>query len=490
MNKFYCYQAEISSREPSYLVCYCSGSEFDLTSFYNEIKIQFRSCIFTRNLLIISPSFNKEKINTKLINPQALSKLKDQINSYQNLNVHTCFIDKNGNLDIAISKNSENDQARELSKPQINKIFECGVFHILKIRNLIIEASPNFHFVKPSGKHTSKFISVSNILERSAEASFLATLILKFLPNKIEKIYVDTSGIYTLAYEVANLKKLFNGSNEIVSIDSFGSYEGLDDYQFSSDQNTLVLISASTSSDLYKNLKNNPSLEQASIVSVVMLQSNTTEQNVFINFDHYQKNHCKNYFKHFDSYKESECPMCLKEYSIPVTLEKSKFSFEAPRTETCLPLAVDSDSSLRGIIKKYKNLDVFKCLFDGVDGTTNPTPEYFIDVSKLVLNSDEFKKLVKIAVLRHFPINADCILHCKDKGAKELAELIRSNAKTLGKDIKLVEGEFNDEVKPTSGIVVVAGSIQSGKSLLNISRYLRQYRDLPRARSRTFFEHI
>jgi len=128
---------------------------------------------------------------------------------------------------------------------------------------------------------------------------------------------------------------------------------------------------------------------------------------------------------------------------------------------------------------EYKDLDVFRCLFDGVDGKTNPTPEYFIDVSKLISDSDSYKKAVKFAVLRHFPINADGIIHCKDSGAKELACLIQDEVANLGKTVHLAEGEFTQGHEPKSGIVVVAGSIQTGKSLLNISRYLRKFGDLP-----------
>ena len=479
MNNFYFYQTELDEKQPSYLVCYCAGSGFDLAYFYDELVKQFRDCIFTRNLVLISAAFNRDVIKSKLLNIVALDKLKDRINTFQELNVHTCFIEQNGNYDISISKHNVLAQIEELTNIQLNQLAESGVFQIIKKRNLLIEASANFHFVKPSGKHTDKFISVSNMLESSPEISFIAILLLKFVPAKLSKIYVDTSGIFTLAHELANLHNSFINSSKIVSVDSFGSYGGLEEYQFSSDPNTLVLISASTSNDLYKRLKKDSSLEQAAIVSVVMSQSNTSQQKVLIEFRQYKDTHCKEYFRHFDSYKEDDCPMCLNEHSIPIALDKSKFVFETPRTESCLPLATDSEPALKKLIGRYKNLDVFRCLFDGLAGTTIPTPEYFIDVSKLVLNSEDYKILVKNAVLRHFPINADCIIHCKDKGAKELADFIAIEVKDLHKKVNVVEGEFNENIQPKNGIVVVAGSIQSGKSLLNISRYLRKYPHLP-----------
>ena len=479
MNNFYFYSAELETRQPNYLVCYCSGSDIDTNSFSNELVSQFKKHIFVRNLIIIAPSFNQENIISKLLVDSQVKSIKDKINSLQELNIHTCFINRDGGFTVDLYKDSETNKQPRLSDKQLDKVIEFGLYSLTKNRNLILEASPNFHFIKPSGKHTSKFLAVSNMLECSAEVSFIASCLLKFLPSQISKVYVDTSGIYSLAHEITKLENAFNNSSIIIPVDSFGSYGGIEEYLFSSDEKTLVIISASTSNHLYEKLKQNPLLEQATIVSVVMSHSNTKNNNVLLEFKNFQARFCKEYFQNFDSYDESECPLCLKEHSIPVALDKTRFVFEAPRTEMCLPFAIDSDNALRKLISLYKDLDVFKCLFDGIDGKSNPTPEYFIDVSKLAESSEEFKKSVDNAVLRHFPINADCIVYCRDKGAKELAEYISNKALQLGKQTHLFEAEFSGDYTPKNGIVVIAGSIQSGKALLNISRYLRKYRDLP-----------
>ncbi|WP_268809815.1 hypothetical protein, partial [Vibrio parahaemolyticus] len=191
----------------------------------------------------------------------------------------------------------------------------------------------------------------------SAEIAFIAASLLKLTPVNVNKIYVDTSGIFPLAYELSNLIGTFEKNSERISIDSFGSYGGIEEYEFSSDANTLVLISASTSNNLFEKLKRNSSLEQASVVSVIMTQVNDDEQKVLVEFDQYKNKFCENYFRHFESYDENECPMCLKEHSIPIALDKSRFVFEAPRTESYLPLAVDSDNNLRNLINQYKDLD-------------------------------------------------------------------------------------------------------------------------------------
>ncbi len=479
MNNYYFYTAQLKENEPSFLVSYCAGSGIDKTLFSNELVNEFKKHIFIKDLVIISPAFNKDEISDTLLNEGALEKLKDKINSLQELNVHTCFIDSSGKLETEIYKGDAEKSRNKLNDREINKLIEYGLFYLAKTKNLILESSANFHFVKPSGKHTDRFISVTNMFECAAEVSFVAANLLKFVPEKLTKIYVDTSGIYSLAHELTKLVCAFNHSSKIIAVDSFGSYGGLENYDFSSDANTLILISATTSNDLYEKLKTNGSLEQAKVVSLVTAHANSSSGNTLIDFKQYSERYCKDLFRHFDSYSESECPLCKKEASIPLALDRTRFLFEAPRTEECLPIATDADSNLKRIMHEYKDLDVFRCLFDGVDGKTNPTPEYFIDVSKLISDSESYKKAVKFAVLRHFPINADCIIHCKDSGAKELACLIQDEVAKLGKTVHRAEGEFTQGYEPKSGIVVVAGSIQTGKSLLNISRYLRKFGDLP-----------
>ncbi|MEZ8457285.1 hypothetical protein [Vibrio cyclitrophicus] len=474
MINYYFYKTDLGSNLPNVMVCFYAGDTFNFEAFCDDVVTQFKSSIFSRDIVFVTPDFNRDDITELLLKFEAQSILKDRINSFQEINFHTCFINRNGTFDISIF----DDAKPPLSTDDVVQLLEFGMYNIIINRNLLIEAHSNIHFIKPSGKHTSKFIDVKNLLESSAEISFIAASLLKLTPVNVNKIYVDTSGIFPLAYELSNLIRAFEKNSDLISIDSFGSYGGIEEYEFKSDANTLVLISASTSNSLFENLKRNTSLEQASLVSVIMTQVNDHEQKVLVEFEQYKNKFCKNYFRHFESYDENECPMCLKEHSIPISLDKSRFVFEAPRTESYLPLAVDSDNNLRKLINQYKDIDAFRCLYDGVDGTKSPTPEYFIDVRK-VIDQDKFKEKVKNKIHRFFPLNTDCLIHCQDEGAKELADLIKSNVSELNLDVNIYDGEIPGDETPSKGIVVVAGSLESGKSLLNISRALRKYNELP-----------
>jgi hypothetical protein len=475
MKSFYFYQSQLSEDKSNLIVCFYSGRDLCLETFFSEVLAQFKSLIFAKDIIFITPLFNKEDVSEKLLNKDSQETLKDRINSFQELNFHTCFINFNGNYEL----NTYDRSNCIFSKDEIHKILEIGLLNIIENRNLVINSHANIHFIKPSGKHTTKFIDVRNILESSPEISFIATNLLKLLPKKVEKIYIDTSGIYSLAFELSNLIRSFNKSNEIIPIDSFGSYARFKDYQFRSDSDTLVLISASTSNGLYKELKRPGLLDQANFITIIMTQENKESQKVLVEFEKYRRNYASSSFENFDSYSEDKCPMCSEKTSVPVALGKDRFDFSAPRTESYLPIAIDSDKQLRNLIHDYKSLDVFKCLFDGIDGKKTRTPEYFIDVSKIILNTCFQQKVINKFINRHFPLNTDCILSCNDQGAKELAEFIKKTVSEKGLPVDIHHGQIPSEAIINKGIIVVAGSLESGKALLNISRELRKFHDYP-----------
>jgi hypothetical protein len=476
MKEFYTYSA-YTSKKKNVLTFFTASEDFDLQKFMSIVDISFKNSIFTRDILILSPSYLKNKIESQLLNSDSsLKKLKEKINTHHHMNIHYCSVDKYGEISLTQKIDDLSIEKSKISKEDAKKILEQGFFEISKKNNLIIESHPSYHFIKPSGKHTSKFIKVANIIESKAEISFLAMCMLKLIPKNLDYIYIDTSGIFALAYEISAMRNRFDKDNIPVSIDCFGSYEGINFYAFSESENCLIIISATTSSDLEKKLRDIPELTSAKIISVV---SSLTGKTTLIELEHYRNNYCKDYFSNFDSFKEEDCKLCRHEQSVPISLHKSNFSLESPRTTKYLPLAIDSDKKLRELISNYKDSKAFKCLFDGVEGKKIPTPEYFIDVELLIRDSNAYRTKIDNFITRSFPLNVDTILHCSDSGAKQLAEYIKSNVQNKGINPEIFDGKIPTSVKARTGILVVAGSIQSGKSLLNVSRGLRDYPSTP-----------
>lgn len=476
MNSFYIYRADIPAHQ-NVLVCFIASHGFNLVKFKAAIKNAFEGSPFSRELVIISADFNRTSILENLIDqPSEIQKLKQSINNYQTLNIHIALINSKGTP--SFEKKIEHNENRVFSLPNnFEKIIDHGLIDILSRNNLIMESSPNYHFVKPSGKHSRKFMKASNVMQRSAEISFLAVNLLKHVNPKIDKIYTDTAGIFPLAYELISIKRHFS-DDPCEFIDSFGTYKGLESYTFSGTENTLVLISASTSDDLSNKLRIKSGLEQAKIVSL-FASTPQSKSAALVNLTDFHVKYKLDSFANFTSSSEHECEMCIYEKSIPLSLSNSQFVFEAPKSELYLPIAKDSSALLKEIISNYKDSKSFKCLYDGLDGKSSATPEYFIDVSMLVSKNANYQKKIKNYVTRNFPLSADLIVHANDQGACDLGNAIKKEVKRLRKNVTLSSIDEIETHAPKLGIVVVAGSIQSGKSLLDISRKLRAFDKLP-----------
>lgn len=480
MNSFFLYKSDVISQHPNIIVCYVASFGFDFDTFSDVIKHAVNDSPFSKELVIVSADYNKQEINDKLLkNNDAINQLKININNYQVLNIHTGLINADGRLNFDKHTDALSNTNFNLEQ-HYTKLTEDGFLNIILNRNLVMESSANYHFVKPSGKHTNKFIKASNVMENGAEISFLAINLLPLIKNKIDKIFTDTAGIFPIAYELLTIKRRFNRADECKGfIDSFGGYQGLNEYNFSGSENSLVLISASTSDDLSVELSKKVGLKKSTIISLFSSNLDADNESTLVSFNHYFEQTNNPTFINFKSHKGHSCELCIYEKSIPLSLSNSQFVFEAPKMEQYLPIHTDSDIKLKNLISNYKGEGVFKCLFDGLDGTTTPAPEYFIDVSKLVANNSAFQEKIQNVVIRSFPLSADLIVHANDQGAEDVAQKIKDEVQALGKSIDLTSISEISSKSPQKGIVVVAGSIQSGKSLLDISRILRGYNELP-----------
>lgn len=125
------------------------------------------------------------------------------------------------------------------------RTFETGIKHLFELRNPVLEASPVHHFVLPSGMHTGKFVRTGTMLARGAEVSFLAFCLLPHLKAGLKHIYTDTGTIHSVAYALIKLKKQLDSSFRSPTVESFGSYDGLERFVFHAKDESLFLISAS-----------------------------------------------------------------------------------------------------------------------------------------------------------------------------------------------------------------------------------------------------
>src|SRR5690606_32937286 len=120
-------------------------------------------------------------------------------------------------------------------------------------RGGFVRSTPAYHFGNPSKRHTDRFMRLANALVRRAEISFLGFCCLPSIPAGTRTCYVDTPALLGLVGAVNDHRSASGWAR--VDADCFGSYEGLKSYGTLSSRDTVVLISASSSGGLAREVE-------------------------------------------------------------------------------------------------------------------------------------------------------------------------------------------------------------------------------------------
>jgi hypothetical protein len=114
----------------------------------------------------------------------------------------------------------------------------------------VLDAGPTAHFVRPSTRSSTRFLRASHALSDGAEIYFAALWLLPHFAAEVAYVHLDTSAIASVALAALSLKRL----NPQPVILTFHSYAGMRGHPFSIDRPDLVLISASQSGTMAREL--------------------------------------------------------------------------------------------------------------------------------------------------------------------------------------------------------------------------------------------
>ena len=345
-----------------------------------------------------------------------------------------------------------------------------GIYNIFEKGNGILVSGPGHHYVLQNKYHADKFIRTANILTNSTYVDFLAIFLLPFISVTDTVIYIDTSGIISIAYAVNKLKQIFLKSFN-PAILSFNSYEGIKD--LTNDGNTKVIISASTSGKLSKLL-----LEQGfskeKINILFYLNEMPPNVEVLCNLTVFQKLNKTEKYTPFKIETETSCSLC-NNYSYPIKIVGEQFLPEELRVDTFMFDLKDRPIWLTKFINTYfKKHDIVKCFYQ--------SEEKYIKRDLYL----DFEKILKIAtgaagnkVERFFssklPNEIDVLIYYNDNGSVYLKDLILKKYKS-GPHIAVLADDDINANKATlteKNILVVSSTITNGRRLVDTSLKLR-----------------
>lgn len=352
----------------------------------------------------------------------------------------------------------EGEQCQEICNFQRR----ATLLSLFKITDGLKEAKSGYHYAKPSKHHAEKFLRASNVVEHYAATPIIVFWLLGKVwdVEGVEHIIVDTSGIssvgFALAHELLQRKKSKKPIYPIVS--SHESYGGLDKLNITNPNQTILLISASTTGGLRNKLVNEKRAIAANVLTLYFLGDSVQNAgNVLCDLAE-----DKNGFglKPFRQYPKTDCPLCKKN-SYPITLDGDQFLPEPPEIETILLKFEDLESVEREQLDQLAGIDLF-CVHRNVD---DHVAEIAFNVEKLfeapkteihkptVHALEEFKKRWARELVRASTFNLKHVVYAAYPYSKELATKSLAHLVT--------KGYQGNKVVDSRGLLKVASSNDS-----------------------------
>lgn len=488
MGKFYIYNANIEDKEHKELtIIFNPNSDFDFNSLKKELTEFFRNFHQTSALVFMYCS--------KLINAQKL--IEENFNSiFKSIPKVQEESLKENIFGISYDENSFSTSENFLNK-NIKEIINQGLVNIFIENGGLVESNGiSHHFVFPSGKHSAKFLRTANVLVKRSEIDFIALNTLHlFKESDFDNIYCDTLSITVVGYSMNNYLKRFKNTKEI-NVESFKSYDGLYNKDSIFYDNSIFLISASTSGGLVNYLQDNhPEIESKKIGTLFYLpidkNSKVALERVVCNLVSNEK---LGYgIELYDTSKPPHdvCKYC-KNYSTAIQIIGDSFSLDEPIINTRNIIATKYISkSLKDFIEifKYKS-DIGTSLKVSYSEDSISRKKYnlYIDYEKIISNIDkdyfkDHKEKIDAYINQYVPASIKYIIHLNDSGSLKLSEYIYEKIEGHSKNaIKIInQSELKEDEIPkdeVGSILIIGSCITNGKNLLYLSRFFRNYENI------------
>ena len=257
--------------EPEDAFVFTAASEIDTESLVEALKAHMENSPPPGRLFLLGA----KTIAAEVIEATESKRLRDALPDFTRYRdspqLFPFAFDERGRIEqLAGDPISDSDLTESITREGLRWIFDK--------RNGMLRAGPGFHYLNPSGRHTTGFIRTGNVLLHSAEIAFIAMGVLRWWPSDLRRIFVDTASISSVAYALIELRRMFEPSLRPPSIDSFSSYGGLKEFLFG--KNSLCLISASTSGSLHRKIVERRHLPSDRVVTLFYCGPPTTTEGV------------------------------------------------------------------------------------------------------------------------------------------------------------------------------------------------------------------
>lgn len=508
MGKYYIYNANSNdltyknAKEKKFqdaTVIFNPSTNLDINSLKNEITEHFREHYQTSAIIFIYCSLAtnfKEEIENNLDTIfKGIPKVEEVT-----LSNNIFYFDYNINEINVVTSNVFLNKC-------ITDIINQGLINIFVNNGGLVESSGiSHHYVFPSNKHSAKFLRTANVLVKKSEIDFIAINTLhKFQSIAIKNIYCDTLSINVIGYSINQYLTRFNKEYEEINIESFKSYDGLYDKNTRFLNDSVFLISASTSGGLVEYIKQNhgQAINSKNVCVLYYLpidkDKELAKERVLCNLE-INKN-TKSGIEIYPQFRPEEiCDYC-KNGSTAIQILGDSFSLDEPIINTRNIIAnkyIGND--LKDFVELFKfNSSIGTSLKVSYSEESSLRKKYdiYIDYEKVISNIEQeididgnkktvyekHKLKLDSYINQYIPASIKYIIHLNDKGSELLAGYIESKIKSFTNHSITILNQSNltENIIPfheTGSILIVGSCITNGKNLLYLSRFFRNHENI------------
>jgi hypothetical protein len=380
--------------------------------------------------------------------------------------------DETGEFHIGKTFHDDGSLAKSLDRDQLSRdVVKAGYSNLMELRasDVLVKSPAGTIFVKPSGQELEEFIYASQLARNNSEYQFLAMSLLRHVPseNDIDSIYIDTSSIAAIAEAVTYyFSKFKQDTCKQISYQSFSSYSGMEVGRPDNVDGVWVIISASASTSMGKEIVKEWNLSPKQVVTILSYRP---------------------LLKNSDKNIGNTVVFSVNEYSnrdtsgfapTKVQVQGESFSAEVSQPDKILLGLNHKPAYLDKAIFSYRENEVF---------SVNRKPiSLYVEYAKLrqkYLNGNDviggelfnwMQQIVTWAIPRN--LKAIVIDGGKSNGAllEDFKRALRVNDFDTG-NLSILNGEQNKELSglKNGAVLVLAAALSSGHYFIDINRSLR-----------------
>jgi hypothetical protein len=360
-----------------------------------------------------------------------------------------------------------------LAAEDFRSILTSGIAHLATSREAVLVAPSGHHFVHPRRRHSAAFFRAANMLIQGEEIGFLSLVLLPYLDDGTETIWVDSSSISALVFAAFSLKSRLSEKFYTPRVTSFSSYDGLSRLSVQDPDSELVLISATATGSLPKQVIE---LTKLPADRVVTLFSTAKQVPGTLIFDARSEIRGQDPWS-MQVFEEAQCPWC-RDGSRTITFVGDQFLADAATVTSYTLLQTDAPKQLQDVMKKYRGKQAFSLRQDP-GGNVH---RLVVDLKDTLL-SDGGKKAIETVVRRHVPASTSHVLALGGEDGVALAECVAKEVEGLGLPRPYILQSSNLDLgsEDRRGVLIVAATYGSGQSFQDASRDLRdRFENRPR----------